>query len=211
MVVATEHRLAAVDVYIDKAAPFAQPILTHVRELIHASVPDVEEAIKWSMPFFVYKGIILAHAAAFKAHCSFDIWKEGMQPATPAAKAKGDQGMGSFGKLMSVKDLPANKELKARLIEAAGKIDRGERTRNWEGRVKKGRPEAEVPAALAAGLKKHPAAGECFAAMSPSCRREYCEWIGEAKREGTRVKRVEQALAMIAEGKGRHWRHEARL
>ena len=207
MAAGSGNRLAAVDAYINKAAPFAQPLLAHLRELIHASLPDVEEAVKWSMPFFLYKGIILAHMAAFKAHCSFDIWTESAQPAKDTVAA--DRGMGSFGELTSVKDLPSSRELRASLIEAAGKIERGERTKNWQGRAKKDRPAVEVPEALAAGLKKYSLAGERFAAMRPSCRREYCEWIGEAKREETRAKRVEQALAMIAEGKGRNWKYEA--
>ena len=100
--------------------------------------------------------------------------------------------------------------MKARLFEAAARIDRGERTKNWEGRAKKTHGELEIPEALATGLKKQPGAAKQFAAMSPSCRREYCEWIAEAKREETRSRRVDQALAMIAEGKGRHWKYEAK-
>ena len=207
MTTATDHRLVAVDAYIAKAAPFAQPILQHLREVIHASVPDVQEATKWSMPFFLHRGIILAHMAAFKAHCSFDIWKEGAQPAS-GDEEEAKRGMGSFRKLTSVKDLPPRQQLKARLVEAAGKIDRGERTKNWEGRAKKN-SVVNVPEALAAAFKKNATAAEQFAAMSPSCRREYCEWISEARRDETRTRRVEQALQMIAEGKGRNWKYEA--
>ena len=210
----------AVDTYIEEAAPFAQPVLQHLREVVHAAVPDVEETLRWSMPFFLYKGIILAHLAAFKAHCSFDVWKEDLQPGTregegsgglagkQANDRSGDGGMGSFGKLTSLKDLPADRTLKAMLVAAAGKIDRGERTRNWSGRAKKDRPAPQVPEALAAALEKHTEAAARFEAMSPSCRREYCDWIAEAKREDTRTRRVGQAVGMIAEGKGRNWKYE---
>ena len=113
MAAATGNQIAAVDAYIAKAAPFAQPILQHLRELVHAAVPDApdaQEVIKWSMPFFTYKGIILAHMAAFKAHCSFDIWQEGVKLGSPGAPAQEAGGMGSFGKLTSLRDLPASKE-----------------------------------------------------------------------------------------------------
>lgn len=206
----------AVDAYIEKAAPFAQPVLQHLREVVHAAVPDVEETLKWSMPFFLYKGIILAHIAAFKAHCSFDVWKEDLQPTARSSEASSggsgerssERGMGSFGKLTSLKDLPADRTLKAMLVAAAGKIDRGERTKNWNGRAKKDRPAPEVPQALAAALEKHGGAAARFEAMSPSCRREYCDWIAEAKRVDTRTRRIEQAVAMFAEGKGRNWKYE---
>jgi uncharacterized protein YdeI (YjbR/CyaY-like superfamily) len=201
-------RSVAVDEYIARAKPFAQPILRRLREVIHKAVPEVEETVKWSMPFFMYRGIILANIAGFKEHCSFGIWKENVQPLMKDGVEERGGGMGSFGKLTSLDDLPPDKALKAVLLEAAGKIERGERTKNWERPVKKAKPEAEVPAALAAALKKNKVAGKQFAAMSPSCRREYCEWVSEAKREETRAKRVETAVEWIAEGKSRNWKYE---
>jgi uncharacterized protein YdeI (YjbR/CyaY-like superfamily) len=198
----------AIDLYIAKAAPFAQPILWHLREVIHAAVPGVEEAVKWSMPFFVYKGIILGNMAAFKAHCSFGVWKENVQGLMQEGVERRGEGMGSFGKLTSVADLPKDKDLKALLKEAARKIDAGERTKSWVRPVKKKAAEVEVPAALAAALKKDKAAAKNFAGMSPSCRKEYCLWIGDAKREETREKRVATAVEWIAEGKSRNWKYE---
>jgi uncharacterized protein YdeI (YjbR/CyaY-like superfamily) len=199
-----------IDLYIAKAAPFAQPILRHLRETIHAAVPGVEEAVKWSMPFFVYKGIILGNMAAFKAHCSFGLWKENVQPLMQEGVERRGEGMGSFGKLTSVADLPSDKELKALLKEAARKIDAGERTRSIERPAKKKAVAVtvEVPEALAAALKKDKAAAKNFAGMSPSCRKEYCQWIGEAKREETREKRVATAMEWIAEGKSRNWKYD---
>jgi uncharacterized protein YdeI (YjbR/CyaY-like superfamily) len=205
---AAGERLLAVDEYIAKAKPFAQPILTHLREAIHNAVPEVVESMKWSMPFFSYRGIILGNIAGFKEHCSFGVWKENVQPLMKEGVEERGGGMGSFGKLTSLDDLPRDRELKAVLLEAARKIEQGERTKNWERPAKAPKPEAEVPEALAAALKKNKAAGKNFAAMSPSCRREYCEWIGEAKREETRVKRVETALEWIAEGKSRNWKYQ---
>src|SRR5476651_2241128 len=168
------------DAYIAKTAPFAQPVLTHIRELVHKALPDVEETMKWSMPFFMYRGIILGNIAAFKQHCSFGVWHEDVASARREGVDPRGGGMGSFGKLTSLKDLPADKTLRKFVVEAADKIERGERTKNWAGREKKDRPAAEVPPALAAALKKNKIAAKHFEAMSPSCKREYCEWIADA-------------------------------
>jgi uncharacterized protein YdeI (YjbR/CyaY-like superfamily) len=195
-----------IDAYIAKAAPFAQPILTHVRELVHKTLPDVEETIKWSMPHFMYRGIILGNMAAFKEHCSFGVWHENVQ----AIMKKGveERGMGSFGKVKSLKDLPSDAKLRPLLVDAARKINAGERTKNWAGRAKKDRPAATVPPSLAAALKKNKTAAKQFEAMSPSCKREYCEWIADAKRDETREKRLATAMEWIAEGKARNWKYE---
>ena len=209
MATATKASISsAVDAYLAKAKPFAQPILAHLREVIHAAVPEVEESVKWGMPFFSYRGIILSNIAGYKEHCSFGVWNENVQPLVKGAEKDPAGGMGSFRKLTSMEDLPADEALKAVLLQAAGKIERGERTKNWERPVKKVKPEAEIPAALAAALKENEAAAQRFEAMSASCRWEYCEWVGEAKREETQAKRVATALEWIVEGKGRNWKYE---
>ena len=197
---------ARVDTYIESAAPFAQPLLVHLRELLHTAVPGVQEAIKWSMPFFLYKGIILANMAAFKAHCSFRVWSHGLHPTAKGTQE--EQAEGVFDRLTNLGDLPSPKHLRTLLLEAALKIDRGERTKNWEGRAKKDRPDAAIPEALQRALNQDTAAANHFAAMSASCRREYCEWIAEAKREETRNRRVREAIAIIAQGKPRNWKYE---
>src|SRR3984957_10742778 len=168
---------ARVDAYIAKAQPFAQPIIEKLRQYVHEAVPEVEETMKWSMPFFMYKGIILGNMAAFKQHCSFGIWKENVQPLMKEGVEARGSGMGSFGKLTSAKDMPAKKDFKAVLVEAARKIDTGERDNDWARPKKTATPEAEVLLALAAALKKNKGAAKHFEGMSPSCRREYCEWI----------------------------------
>ncbi len=200
--------IAEVDAYIARAGEFAQPVLRYVREVVHAGAPGVVEAMKWSMPFFVYEGVILANMAAFKAHCSFGLWG---QEAVGVLRADGvAQGgnMGSFGKITSVKDLPARAKLVGYVKLAAKAIDAGERTKAWS-RPKVAKAEAEVPEALAAALKKNKAAAKSFAAMTPGYRREYCEWIAEAKRDETREKRVATAVEWIAEGKSRNWKYES--
>lgn len=187
-----------IDEIIAKAAPFARPILEHWRALVHRAVPGVEEAIKWGMPHFVYKGKNIAGMAAFKAHCAVIIHGDGRQDT---------EGMGSYGKITRLEDLPAEDVLEARLREAMGRIDRGEKEA-WRQAPPKPKPTIAVPQDLAAGLAANPAAAQTWDKLAPSHRYEYLQWITEAKRDETRVRRVGQTLEWLAEGKRRNWKYE---
>ena len=186
-----------IDEKIAKAAPFARPILEHWRALVHKTVPGVEEAIKWGMPHFVYKGKNIAGMAPFKAHCAVLVHGDGRQES---------EGMGSYGKLTKLEDLPPDAELVAKLQRAMGMIDRGEQPA-WRQQPK---PKAtiDVPQDFAAGLAANPAAAQFWDGLAPSHRYEYLQWITEAKRDETRVKRLGQALEWLAEGKRRNWKYE---
>ena len=119
-----------VDDYIAKAQPFAQPILTRVREAAHKGCPEVEEEIKWRMPFFVLHGVILGHMAGFKQHCAVGFWGPEMHAVLREDGLLSDDGAGSLGKVMSVKDLPSEKKLAEYFRQAAGFVTRGERTQS---------------------------------------------------------------------------------
>jgi uncharacterized protein YdeI (YjbR/CyaY-like superfamily) len=202
---------ARVDAYIAKAQPFAEPILTHIRELMQKASPDIEETIKWGMPFFVLHGVIVGNMAAFKQHCSLGLWGPEM-----AAILRNDgldatgEAMGSLGRITSLKDLPAEKKLLGYFKQAAALVVNGERTKSLPGRkkAKAAKPAPGIPVELAAALKKNKKAAGVFAAFSPSCQREYTEWISEAKREETKAKRVAQAVEWMAEGKQRNWKYQ---
>jgi uncharacterized protein YdeI (YjbR/CyaY-like superfamily) len=208
MVTVTDGRIVAVDAYINKAAEFAQPILEYLREVVHAGAPGVVEEMKWSRPFFVYEGVILGNMSGFKAHCSFGLWGPEVGAVLEKEGAAQDNGMGTFGKVTSIKDLPSRAKLVSYVTIAAKAIADGERTKAWS-RPKVVKAEAEVPVALAAALKKNKAAAKKFEAMTPGYRREYCQWIAEAKREETREKRAATAVEWIAEGKSRNWKYES--
>ena len=200
-----------VDVYINNAQPFAQPILEHLRELVHKACPNVVESIKWSRPFFEYKGVILGNLSAFKEHCSFGFWGEEIGAVLREAEVVQDGGMGSLGRITSVKDLPSNKQMLDFLRQAVGFIDRGEYTSPIAARnkvVKAPKAPIEVPPEFTKALKANKKASAVFTAFSPSCKREYTEWIAEAKRPETRDKRIAQAVEWIAEGKQRNWKYQ---
>jgi uncharacterized protein YdeI (YjbR/CyaY-like superfamily) len=195
-----------VDAYINKSAAFAQPILTHLRELVHKALPDVTEDIKWSMPFFLYKGQMFGNIAAFKQHCSFGLFGNAMRDYLEQQGVDQKDGMGSMGKIATLKDLPPTKTLAAYIKHAAMLIDDGAKTMTRPKKAAK--PAPETPPELASALKKNKTAASVWKDFSPSCQREYADWITEAKREETKQKRIAQAIEWIAEGKQRNWKYQ---
>ena len=191
-----------IDSYIERQANFARPILEHLRAAVHAACPDVEEAIKWGMPHFLYGGRILAGMAAFKAHATF-----GFRGGAQIVGETGAEGeaMGQFGRLRSVEDLPPPEMLAKLIRKAMAGAGSGEKRTRPRGPAK---PVPETPPDLAEALAGAPAARSAFDAFPPSCRREYVEWIVEAKRTETRAKRIAQAVEWMSEGKRRNWKYE---
>lgn len=192
-----------IDAYIAKAAPFAQPILEHLRKVVHNACPAAEETLKWGMPFFSYKGALLCNMAAFKQHCSFGFWLH-----KDVIGEAGDAGMGQFGKIASLKDLPAKKSLAALVKKAMSLIDGGVKQKRTSPSPK---PPAVVPDDLAAAFaqRRHAASHKVFEGFAPGARREYIDWINEAKTDATRQKRLATTLEWLAEGKRRNWKYES--
>jgi uncharacterized protein YdeI (YjbR/CyaY-like superfamily) len=188
-----------VDAYIARQADFARPILEHIRSVIHSACADVEETIKWGMPFFAHKKRPIANMAAFKAHATFGFWD-----SRAAGSDSREGAMGQMGRLTRIDDLPDDKILagyvrKAIELRAAGPAPRQRAAL---------RTELDMPGDLQAALDKVPAAHKAFAAFSPSARREYIEWVTEAKQPATRDRRIAQSVEWIAEGKRRNWKYE---
>lgn len=185
-----------IDGYIAKAAPFAQPILIHLRELVHRTVPGLDEAIKWGMPHVLYKGKNLAGFAAFKAHAAFVLHGEGRQ----------GEGMGGYGKIAALAELPADAELVNAILAAKARIDREGTAIKPRAVPRPAKADIAMPDDLAAALTT--VARATFDGFPPGARREYLEWIVEAKRPETRARRIAEASAWIAEGKKRNWKYE---
>jgi len=197
-----------VDAYIEKTAPFAQPILSHLRELMHKACPRATESVKWGMPFFIQQGVILCHMAAFKRHCAFGFWGSEMKKILAKDGFKSSDAMGTQGRITSLKDLPADKILLSYMSQAAGLVESGERKKSIDRPKKSVGRTVRVPAELVAALKKNKLAAKAFASFSPSCKREYAEWITEAKRPEAKQKRLNQSIDWIAQGKTRHWKYQ---
>lgn len=195
-----------IDAYIEKKADFAKPILKHLRELVHKACPNAEETIKWGMPFFDYKGSVLCAMAAFKEHCSFMFWKAKlMKDPEKILQITEREAMGNFGNIKSLKDLPPDKILMAYIKEAARL---NEENIKLPSREKKPVTELKMPADFASALKKDKKANTVFENFPPGKRKEYIQWITEAKTEDTKNKRIATAVEWIAEGKSRNWKYE---
>lgn len=195
-----------IDTYIEKKADFAKPILKHLRELVHKACPDAEETIKWGMPFFDYKGSVLCAMAAFKEHCTFMFWKAKlMKDPEGILQITEREAMGNFGNIKSLKDLPSDKVLIAYIKEAA-KLN--EDNIKLPARKKTPFTELKMPVDFADALKKNKKAQTVFENFTPGKRKEYIEWITEAKTEPTKIKRIETAVDWISEGKSRHWKYQ---
>jgi uncharacterized protein YdeI (YjbR/CyaY-like superfamily) len=197
---ARDHRIGT---YINDAPPFAHPILEHLRDLVHEICPDVDEDIKWSMPFFLYKGAPICSMAAFKQHCSFGFWRY-----KDIVGGKQDDGMGQFGKLTSLKDLPPAETI-ATFIRKAMALNESQVRAKRARAAAKPAPVPPEDFAVQLALQKHAAARKTYNAFPPSAQREYVDWINEAKTDTTRQKRIATALEWMAEGKRRNWKYEA--
>lgn len=195
-----------IDAFIAKSADFAKPILTRLRAAVHEACPQATETIKWGMPHFEHAGAILCMMAAFKQHCAFGFWHQGMEKIAGPHRASPEEAMGSLGRITRLEDLPSDAVLK-RLVRAAAKLNESGAPAR-PSRPKGSAKELPVPADLAAALKKNAAAAKTFAAFPPGKRKDYIEWITEAKREATRTSRLATAVLWIAEGKARNWKYE---
>jgi uncharacterized protein YdeI (YjbR/CyaY-like superfamily) len=192
-----------VDAYIRKAAAFARPILTEIREAVHGSCPDVEEAMKWSFPHFVYKGM-LCSMASFKEHAALGFWKGELV----LGRGRDAGAMGHFGRLTKLSDLPSKKALAGYVKKAVALNELGVKAPR---EPRKAAPKTmKVPADLSAALARDKKARAGFDALNPSHKREYLEWITEAKADATRQRRLAQTLEWLAEGKSRNWKYESK-
>lgn len=189
-----------IDAYIAAKADFAWPILERLRSAVHAACPSCVETIKWGFPHFLYKGELLAGMAAFKAHATFGFWRGSLVVGTAAERS----AMGQFGRLTSRDDLPPDEMLAALIRKAMALTDEGVKpVRN-----KTVKPPAATPDDLRAAIDTAPKAAATFDAFSPSCRRDYIEWVTEAKQPATRARRIAQTVEWLEEGKRRNWKYE---
>ncbi|MEO8664411.1 MAG: YdeI/OmpD-associated family protein [Ignavibacteria bacterium] len=194
-----------VDDYISKSTDFAKPILKHLRKLVNDTCPEVEEKMKWSFPHFDYKGEMMCSMASFKQHCAFGFWKASlMKNWENIFKEAGEKAMGHLGQIKSLSDLPADKVLIGSIKEAMKLNDDGIK-------VKKAKPAVSkkfvVPEYILKAIRKNKKAQKTFEEFSTSHKKEYVEWITEAKTEETRDKRLEKAIEIMCEGKSRHWKY----
>lgn len=198
-------KLNEVDAYISKSAEFAKPVLKHFRELVHKTCPDVQEKMKWSFPHFDYKDEMMCSMASFKGHCAVNFWKAAlMKDFSDVFNPDGKTAMGHFGRIEKRSDLPSDKILTAIIKEAMRLNDEKIRIKPVKAKMPK---ELIVPDFFKKQISKNKKAADVFEKFSPSHKREYIDWITEAKTDETKLKRMIQAVEWMSEGKSRNWKY----
>jgi len=195
-----------IDAYIKKSADFAKPVLKHLRELVHKACPEIEENIKWGMPYFEYKRSLVCSMASFKQHCAFGFWKASiMKDPEDILQLVGKTAMGHMDRIESLKDLPSDKIIITYIKEAA-KLNEDD-IKLPPKKKPANKKELIVPDVLTSALQKNKKARTTFEAFSYSNKKDYVEWITEAKTDATRESRLETAIEWISEGKIRNWKY----
>lgn len=195
-----------IDAYIDTAQPFAKPILKHLRRLVHSACPETEETMKWSFPHFDYKGEMMCSMAAFKQHCAFGFWKASlMKDKKLTAHAESESAMGHFGRITSLGDLPTDATIISYIKEAAALNASGIKIKKAP--ASKEKKELIVPEYFFSALKRNKKAFQTFERFSYSQRKEYVQWVVDAKTEETREHRLATAVEWMSEGKVRNWKY----
>ena len=196
-----------IDAYIEKAQPFAQPILKHLRKIVHQANPNIEETIKWGFPAFEYKGPMCS-MASFKQHLAFGFWKSDLirdpKGILQESKINGGSAMGHLGKITQLTDLPSDKILIKLIQDAIRLNDDGIKLPS---KPKISKKDITPPDYLLTALSKNKKAQKIFNEFSPYNKKEYIDWLEGAKTEKTRISRLETAIEWIGEGKIRNWKY----
>jgi uncharacterized protein YdeI (YjbR/CyaY-like superfamily) len=195
-----------VDAYIERSADFAKPILIHIRELIHRVAPEISETLKWSFPHFEYKGTV-CHMASFKQHCTFGFRKGTLLPdPNNILSSESSSAMGQFGRITALSDLPSDEILELYIRNALLLNETGVKLPSTKKATTT--KAVELPEYFSEALSKNPLAHSAFANFSNSNKKEYVEWITEARTTETRDKRMATAILWLSEGKSRHWKYK---
>ena len=193
-----------VDLYIANSREFAAPILRYLREIVHQACPDCEETIKWGFPHFEYKGL-LCSMAAFKEHCTFGFWKARLVMDITYTASK--EAMGQLGRITQLDDLPPRRTLVSWVRKAMEMNEKGIRVEE-RGRERKGSKDLTVPDYIHDAIKRNKKAAATFKSFPYTHKKEYVEWVTEAKTEETRNRRLETAVEWLSQGKKRNWKYE---
>ena len=192
---------ARIDAYIARSQPFARPILAHLRTVVRSASPELEETLKWGHPSFTYHGIVCG-MAAFKEHVAFGFWKGKL--IVDESGRDLDDAMGQFGRITKLADLPSRSKLVGYVKKAMQLNEAGVTVK----RKAMARKPIPMPSDFRAALAKSVKARAVFDGFPPSAKRDYLEWITEAKQPATREKRIATSIEWLVAGKRRNWRYE---
>lgn len=191
-------KIYSVEEYIETNAHFGEA-LTVLRNIIQKT--ELNESVKWSAPVYDLNGKNVVGLGAFKNH--FGIWffngvflkdEHKLLVNAQENKTKALRQM----RFTSIDEIDNNLVL-AYVKEAIENQKLGK-----EIKPKRATKKVDIPEELKTHFKTHPALESSFKALTPGKQREYCTYISEAKREATKVSRLEKITPMIINGVGLH-------
>ncbi len=191
--------------YIAENPEWQRKLLVRLRQLIHSTDAEVEETWKWNSPHFDHQGIMIG-LQAFKEHVAVWFHKGSLikDPKKLFEKLpKGEEkGMRSY-KLHEGDAL--NEAAFVDLVKQAVALNvKGTKLTD----AKPAKKALVLPEDLGSVLHKDPTAWANWEAFSYSHKKEYIEWVTDAKQEETRKRRIAQALEKIREGESKEEKHQ---
>ena len=174
-----------------------------LRNLIESST-DLSETVKWGIPVFTHEGKNVLGFAGMKHH--FAVWfyngvflKDPHQVLINAQEGK-TKAMRQW-RMESEEDL--DEKVFLELVREA--ISNEQKGLVWKPEKSK---ELELPLLLKEKLKTDLSLQKAFELLPPYKQKEYAEYIAEAKREATRISRMEKIIPMILQGVGLNDRYK---
>lgn len=172
--------------------------ITVLRELVLKT--PLEETYKWMFPTYTLEGKNVLSICKFKAH--FGIWFfQGVFLSDPYSKLRNAQE-GKTQAMRQWKFTAENEINKPKVLAYINEAIENEKKGLKLIPKKKNTVKLNIPELLATALKKNKVASSAFENLSTYKKKEYSEYIANAKRETTQLSRLEKILPMIAEGKG---------
>lgn len=183
-----------IDEYIAGKEAWARPFLTKLRQLVLTANPKMEQEWKWKAPAFTHHGIVCL-LWGFKAHVSLT-FSDGNLLDDPN-QVFDDCGGNEHNRALKLRagDTIPEKQIVAWVKSACEINEKG-----LKPKAKQAAPKAKavtVSADFDKALKKNKAVKEFFDSLSPSCKRAYTEWVDEAKREETKLKRIAKGIEAL--------------
>lgn len=200
-----------IDKYIADAPEYARPIMEKLRKAVHKGCPQAEEAIKWGCPYFMYQGKLFCGMAAFKKHVGFGFWnsKDMDDPEGLFESGTGKKASMCNAHFHAVKELPTQKVL-VDYVKQSKKLTDAELSKSKPAKkaAKKKVAVPKTPADLSSAFKTNKTAKSYFDSLAPSHRRDFLQWILDAKRDATREKRVNETVKLLKAKKTLHWKYQ---
>ena len=195
-------RYETVDAYIEHAENWRDELI-QLRQILNATA--LQEEVKWGAPCYTFNGKNLVGMGAFKSYLALWFFQGALLTDPKEVLVNAQEGK---TKALRQWRFKSKRDIDDQLIVAYVEEAISLQERGLEIKPQRHQPVA-IPTRLKAALSKNEQLSTAFNALSEGKRREYADYIAEAKRDETKVKRLEKIIPMIIAGQGLHdkYRH----